>query len=339
MSSSPEARSTQHSAPRWRRRTRPKRRGTRPRAVRRACQGRVAREAAGHWSHRAGLRRPERLHRARGGRRSRPRDRAGGVIPRGTCRDRPAPGRQGRAWGGERPRGRADGGRDARRGRPRRGGRGRTEARPGPVRRARAHPVPRPVRGGGGRSGRRPCRGGDRARGCAEAARRASRPDRGREPLRGRAERSGIRRVADDEGLRSPLRLRHRRDGLGSRSRRHDRRPPGPARTSRLRPQLHARPGRQGLRRPRDQRDLDRRGRGHLRAGRPGVQARPGRGAVREGGRLEDLPLQRRGRRGELPAAHVERLRRRGADLEQLVGHLQLRRLPRGLAGVRRAGA
>ena len=70
-----------------------------------------------------------------------------------------------------------------------------------------------------------------------------------------------------------------------------------------------------------------------------GVQARPGRGAVRQGRRVEDLPLQRRGRRGELPAAHVERLRRRRADLEQLVGHLELRRLPRGLAGVRRAGA
>ena len=41
-----------------------------------------------HRSDRPGLRRPERIHRARGGRRPRPRDRAGRVLPGGACRHR-----------------------------------------------------------------------------------------------------------------------------------------------------------------------------------------------------------------------------------------------------------
>ena len=75
------------------------------------------------------------------------------------------------------------------------------------------------------------------------------------------------------------------------------------------------------------------------RPGCRGLQARPRRGALRAGRRLEDLPLHRRRRLGQLHGPHGSRLGRGRAHLEQLLGHLELRRLPRGIAGLRRPGA
>ena len=107
----------------------------------------------------------------------------------------------------------------------------------------------------------------------------------------------------------------------------HHRRPPGPRRPGRLRTRLHPRPRRHRLRRPRHERDVDRgRPRHGRRPGRPGLPVRPRRRAVGARRRLEDLPLQRRSGIGELRPAHLRRLRRRRPDLEQLLGHLELRR-------------
>ena len=105
----------------------------------------------------------------------------------------------------------------------------------------------------------------------------------------------------------------------------------------------------QGLQRPRHQRRLDRhrlqrrRRRARARGLRQRLQPRARGGAVRAGGRVQDLQLRRRLRRRLDPGdAGRQRLRRQRAHLQQLVGHerpglLGLLLHPR--AAVRRGGA
>ena len=68
-----------------------------------------------------------------------------------------------------------------------------------------------------------------------------------------------------------------------------------------------------------------------------GLQARPRRGAFAQVGASKIFRCNGAPRLGQLRDAHVRRLGRRGAHLEQLLGHLELRRLPRRLAGLRRS--